>query len=249
MEDATDFQARIRGLEQQLEQTKAKAGPSTFDTYQTPLNTRYCSAEMSKLFSQRSRHSTWRKLWLYLAESERELGIETITPEALEQMRSHLEVSDADFELARVEEKKRRHDVMAHVHAFGAVAPAAAGIIHYGVSIWDGRLVFSLLCLKWLFLFTPTVGSSHTDPARRVLCQQPLTVIVSHRQRAATSLIMRSWCLCEMQWIFCFRSWRRSYRIWQDSLWSTKGYLPWPTRIFNQVRMEIYYDTSSPRVC
>lgn len=106
---------------------------SGFDTYQTPLTGRYCSSELKQLFSQRSRHSTWRKLWLYLAESEKELGIDTITPEALEQMRAHLEVSDSDFEVARVEEKRRRHDVMAHVHAFGAVAPAAAGIIHYGV--------------------------------------------------------------------------------------------------------------------
>ena len=70
---------------------------------------------------------------LTLAESEQELGIKTITPEALEQMKAHLQVSDEDFQVARVEEKKRRHDVMAHVHAFGAVAPAAAGIIHYGV--------------------------------------------------------------------------------------------------------------------
>jgi adenylosuccinate lyase len=89
---------------------------------------------MSQLFSQRSRHSTWRKLWLYLAQSEKELGIDTITSEALQQMEAHLEVTDEDFEVARVEEKRRRHDVMAHVHAFGAVAPAAAGIIHYGVS-------------------------------------------------------------------------------------------------------------------
>jgi adenylosuccinate lyase len=131
----TDIETQVRELQQQLEQMKAKAGSSVFDTYQTSLTARYCSAEMSQLFSQRSRHSTWRKLWLFLAESERELGIETITPEALEQMRCRLEVSDADFEVARVEEKKRRHDVMAHVHAFGAVAPAAAGIIHYGVSI------------------------------------------------------------------------------------------------------------------
>ena len=110
------------------------AGPSPFDTYQTSLTTRYCSKEMSQLFSQRSRHSQWRKLWLLLAESEKELGIDTITEEAIEQMRQHLTVTDEDFEVARVEEKKRRHDVMAHVHAFGAVAPAAAGIIHYGVS-------------------------------------------------------------------------------------------------------------------
>jgi adenylosuccinate lyase len=90
---------------------------------------------MSQLFSQRSRHSTWRSLWLYLAESEKELGIETVTEEALQQMRDHLVVSDSDFEVARVEEKRRRHDVMAHVHAFGEVAPKAAGIIHYGVRL------------------------------------------------------------------------------------------------------------------
>lgn len=130
-----DVEALTQQLEQQLAQLKAKAGPSVYDTYQTSLTGRYCSPEMARLFSQRSRHSTWRKLWLYLAESERELGIETITAEALEQMKAHLEVSDDDFEVARVEEKKRRHDVMAHVHAFGAVAPAAAGIIHYGVGI------------------------------------------------------------------------------------------------------------------
>ena len=108
---------------------------SAFDTYQTSLTGRYCSPEMSRLFSQRSRHSTWRKLWLFLAQSEKELGIDTITAEALEQMQSHLILSDADFEVAKVEEKRRRHDVMAHVHAFGAVAPAASGIIHYGVSV------------------------------------------------------------------------------------------------------------------
>ncbi|KAK1983670.1 adenylosuccinate lyase [Colletotrichum cereale] len=110
------------------------AGPSPYDTYQTSLTARYCSPDMARLFSQRSRHSQWRKLWLLLAESERELGIQTITPEALDQMRQHLEVTDQDFEVAKVEEKIRRHDVMAHVHAFGAVAPAAAGIIHYGAT-------------------------------------------------------------------------------------------------------------------
>jgi adenylosuccinate lyase len=81
---------------------------SQYDTYQTSLTSRYCSLEMSKLFSPRSRHSTWRKLWLGLAESERELGIDTITPKALEQMRAHLHVTDEDFEIARIKEKRRR---------------------------------------------------------------------------------------------------------------------------------------------
>src|SRR4051812_48064052 len=112
------------GNAQQAGGAKGQSGPSPFDTYQTSLTARYCSPEMSRLYSQRSRHSQWRKLWLLLAESEKELGIDTITDEALEQMRQHLEVSDDDFEVARVEEKRRRHDVMAHVHAFGAVAPA-----------------------------------------------------------------------------------------------------------------------------
>ncbi|KAJ2969267.1 hypothetical protein NQ176_g8756 [Zarea fungicola] len=110
------------------------SGNSPFDSYQTSLTTRYCSPAMSQLFSQRSRHSTWRKLWLGLAECERELGIDTITDEALEQMKANLVISDQGFEVARVEEKSRRHDVMAHVHAFGVDAPAAAGIIHYGAT-------------------------------------------------------------------------------------------------------------------
>jgi adenylosuccinate lyase len=124
-------------IQRQISDMKKSIGSPVFDTYQTSLTGRYCSKEMSQLFSQRSRHSVWRKLWLYLAESEKELGIDTISEEALKEMRDHLVVTDEDFEIARVEEKKRRHDVMAHVHAFGQVAPKAAGIIHYGVStIW-----------------------------------------------------------------------------------------------------------------
>ncbi|KAI8666378.1 Adenylosuccinate lyase [Fusarium keratoplasticum] len=128
-----DHQKQIEELQQQLQKLQAQNNPQ-YDGYQTSLTTRYCSAAMSNLFSQRSRHSTWRKLWLGLAESEKELGIDTISAEALEEMRAHLTVTDSDFEVARVEEKIRRHDVMAHVHAFGAVAPSAAGIIHYGAT-------------------------------------------------------------------------------------------------------------------
>ncbi|GAO13506.1 hypothetical protein UVI_02016170 [Ustilaginoidea virens] len=136
MADQTeDAQAQIQELQDKIKQLQLQAQApqkSPYDTYQTSLTSRYCSNEMTSLFSQRSRHSTWRKLWLGLAEAEASLGIDVITPKALEQMRAHLTVSDEDFETARIEEKRRRHDVMAHVHAFGIVAPAAAGIIHLG---------------------------------------------------------------------------------------------------------------------
>ncbi|KAJ4246283.1 hypothetical protein ACHAPJ_011747 [Fusarium lateritium] len=165
------------------------AAPSPFDTYQTSLTTRYCSKEMSQLFSQRSRHSQWRKLWLLLAESEKELGIDTITSEALEQMREHLTVTDEDFETARIEEKKRRHDVMAHVHAFGVVAPAAAGIIHYGatscyvtdnaelVLMRDGidillpklaKVINNLAKFAMEWKSTPTLAYTHLQPAQLI---------------------------------------------------------------------------------
>ena len=107
-DDNQDAQKQSVELQQELQRTRAQ-GNQHFDTYQTSLTTRYCSAAMSNLFSQRSRCSTWRRLWLHLAESERALGIETITLEALDEMRAHLHVTDSDFEVARVEEKRRRH--------------------------------------------------------------------------------------------------------------------------------------------
>ncbi|KAL3484478.1 Cullin repeat-like-containing domain protein [Aspergillus germanicus] len=81
----------------------------------------------------KNRFSTWRQLWLWLAESEKELGL-AITDEAIEQMRNHTTIKDEEFKVAAEEEKRRRHDVMAHVHAYGQVAPAAAGIIHWGAT-------------------------------------------------------------------------------------------------------------------
>lgn len=105
-----DIRIQTMPLQQELQQQiQAKRSPTKFDTYQTSLTGRYCSTAMSQLFSQRSRHSTWRKLWLYLAQSEKELGIEAITIEALEEMNAHLQVTDSDFEIARIEEKRRRH--------------------------------------------------------------------------------------------------------------------------------------------
>lgn len=104
---------------------------SNNDIYQTPLASRYASEEMAQLFSNKTRFRTWRQLWVWLAKAEKQLGL-PISDEAITQMEAHLDLTEEDFKVAEEEEKRRRHDVMAHVHAFGQVAPAAAGIIHWG---------------------------------------------------------------------------------------------------------------------
>ncbi len=101
-------------------------------TWASPLAGRYAAREMRELFGEQRRIETWRKLWIALAEAEHELGLTQITSEALEQMRRF--VSDINFEVAAEREKQVRHDVMAHVHAYGLQAPAAAGIIHLGAT-------------------------------------------------------------------------------------------------------------------
>ncbi|GMF60878.1 unnamed protein product [[Candida] boidinii] len=107
---------------------------SSNDKYSTPLSSRYASEEMSKLFSLRTRFSTWRKLWYNLAIAEQSLGLSVITNEAIEQMSKNLIISDEEIEDAKKEEAIVRHDVMAHVHTFGKTCPAAAGIIHLGAT-------------------------------------------------------------------------------------------------------------------
>lgn len=100
-------------------------------TWSSPLAERYASAAMLRLWSPASRYGLWRRLWLALAESERELGVD-ISEAALAEMRAHLD--DIDFDAVAKYEKRFRHDVMAHVHAFGDVAPAARGVIHLGAT-------------------------------------------------------------------------------------------------------------------
>lgn len=99
--------------------------------YQSPLGTRYASKEMSYLFSMQAKHSTWRKLWVALAEAQKELGL-NISNEQIEELKEHVE--DVDFEVAEAYEKKFNHDVMAHIHAYGDVCPKARPIIHLGAT-------------------------------------------------------------------------------------------------------------------
>ena len=104
---------------------------TSHDQYSHPLSERYASHEMQQIFSPRKRFGTWRRLWLALAESEAELGID-ISDTALEQMRAVLD--SLDLERAAEYERRFRHDVMAHVHLFGDDAPEAKGIIHLGAT-------------------------------------------------------------------------------------------------------------------
>jgi adenylosuccinate lyase len=103
----------------------------TDDRWRSPLGSRYASPAMQTLWGERHRIGLWRRLWLALAEAERELGLE-IPEQAIAQMRAHLD--DADLDLAARYERRFRHDVMAHIHAFGDQAPAARPYLHLGAT-------------------------------------------------------------------------------------------------------------------
>ncbi|HWL39621.1 MAG TPA: adenylosuccinate lyase [Gemmatimonadaceae bacterium] len=158
------------------------------DTYSSPLADRYASAAMLKLWSPATRHGLWRRLWIALAEAEKELGVD-IPSEAIAQMQRG--VDEIDFDAVAAYEKRFRHDVMAHVHAFGDVAPAAKRFIHLGATsafVTDNAdlilmrrgisLLRTRICdvLRSLAAFAeewrdqPTLGYTHLQPA------QPTTV-------------------------------------------------------------------------
>lgn len=161
---------------------------NNLDRYVHPLADRYASREMQAIFSPGHRFGCWRRLWLALAEAEQEMGL-PVSDEALAQMRAGLD--DLDLEKAAEYEKRFRHDVMAHVHLFGEVAPAAKGIIHLGATsafvgdntdLIQHREALTLIrnrivrCVAALAVFAkehralPTLGYTHLQPA------QPTTV-------------------------------------------------------------------------
>lgn len=157
---------------------------SEYSDYRSPLATRYASKEMRYNFSEQNKFSTWRKLWIYLAKAEMELGL-AITPEQVAEMEAH--ANDIDFEAAAKEEKATRHDVMAHVHVFGNQCPKAAPIIHLGATscyVGDNtdlivlRQGFDILLPKlanvlsrlakfaMMYRELPTLGYTHLQPAQ-----------------------------------------------------------------------------------
>lgn len=157
-----------------------------YDIYENPLCTRYASVEMQKIFGDRHRIGLWRKLWLSLAESEKELGL-PISDEQLNEMRAHLVPTDEEFMEAAQREKLVSHDVMSHIYAFGQTCPTAKPIIHLGATscfVTDNseliQIYEALMRIKMLlkdvigelcdfavkYADTPCVGYTHFQPAQ-----------------------------------------------------------------------------------
>ena len=157
-----------------------------YDRYESPLITRYASVSMQQLFSAQRRAETWRRLWLALAKTEHELGL-PITEEQIRDLEAHL--TDIDFDCISHREKEVRHDVMAHIYAYGKAAPSAAGIIHLGATSCyvtdNGDLILYREGLRMLrdklrsllavladfadrYKALPTLGYTHYQPAQLV---------------------------------------------------------------------------------
>lgn len=159
-----------------------------YEVYDSPLVTRYASREMAELFSERTRIRTWRRLWLALAQAEHRAGL-SVTAKQIRQLERTID--DIDFAAAARYEKRLRHDVMAHLHAWGDLAPDARGIIHLGatsayivdnadliimrnalrlVAGWLATVIDALAAFARKYRSLPTLGFTHFQPA------QPTTV-------------------------------------------------------------------------
>jgi len=156
------------------------------NTYESPLNSRYASREMQELFSPDMKFRTWRRLWIALAEAEKELGL-NITDEQINELKKYKD--DINYDVAEEKEKEFRHDVMAHIHAYGEQCPNARAIIHLGATscyVGDNTDIIimtealKLLKKKLLAVIAgladfalkykdlPTLGFTHYQPAQLV---------------------------------------------------------------------------------
>ena len=156
------------------------------DSYESPFCTRYASKQMQQLFSADTRYQTWRKLWVELARAQSELGL-PVTPEQVAELEAH--ITDIDYEAERAKEKEIRHDVMAHIYAYGLVCPNAKGIIHLGATscyVTDNAdliiyrdallsvrasmltVIGNLAAFADKYKALPTLGYTHLQPAQLV---------------------------------------------------------------------------------
>ncbi|MBE6071014.1 MAG: adenylosuccinate lyase [Clostridium butyricum] len=186
------------------------------DLYSTPLNSRYASKEMSFIFSDDMKFTTWRKLWVALAESEKELGL-NITDEQIKELKDN--ITNINYEEAAKREKEVRHDVMSHVYAYGLQCPSAKGIIHLGATscyvgdntdviimrdaleLIKSKIVTVLNHLKNFaieYKDMPTLGFTHFQPAqlttvgkRATLWMQDLVMDVENIEFVLSTLKLR----------------------------------------------------------
>jgi len=156
------------------------------NTYESPFNSRYASKEMQELFSPDMKFKTWRRLWIALAEAEKELGL-NITDEQINELKKYKD--DINYDVAEIKEKEFRHDVMAHIHAYGEQCPNARAIIHLGATscyVGDNTDIIimtealKLIKKKLLAVIArlsdfalkykdlPTLGFTHYQPAQLV---------------------------------------------------------------------------------
>ena len=188
------------------------------DRYESPLSSRYASDEMLRLFSAETRIRTWRRLWVALARAEHKLGL-PVTAEQVAELEANIE--NIDFAAAEAREKEVRHDVMAHVYAYGLAAPSAAGIIHLGATscyVTDnadiilyrdalrnlrGKLlavVKSLSEFATEYRSLPTLGYTHYQPAQLVTVGKRASLWM---QDFMTDLEELDWVLSTMKLLGC----------------------------------------------
>lgn len=167
------------------------------NTYETPLNSRYASKEMQYLFSPDFKFKTWRRLWIALAESEMELGL-NITQEQIDELKAHAD--DINYEVAAEREKLVRHDVMSHVYAYGVQCPKAKGIIHLGATscyVGDNtdiitmtealKLIRKISSISWTS-FQSLLSNTRICPASALLIFSLLSRQLSERELRSGSM-------------------------------------------------------------
>ncbi len=173
-----------------------------YNNYQSPFSERYASKEMCRLFSDQYKFSVWRKLWIALAEAEMELGLKTITLEQIEEMRRFQDT--INFDRAREFEKKFRHDVMSHVHAYGEQCPKARPIIHLGATSAYVQDNTELIQMRegMHIIFAKLVNVVNILSIHAMACKDQPTLSFTHFQSAQPTTVGKRMCLWTQDWVF-----------------------------------------------
>ncbi|CAD5113630.1 DgyrCDS2792 [Dimorphilus gyrociliatus] len=189
----------------------------TYRKYRSPLTARYASREMSENFGELKKFITWRRLWLWLAEAEKEVGLKInvdgkmrgITDDEIQELKDNLK--NIDFEMAKSEERKRKHDVMAHVHTYAAACPKAGAIIHLGAtSAYVGDNTDLILMRDGINILLPKLARC-IDRLKNTAIKykdQP-TLGLTHLQPAQLTTVGKRCCLWLQDFLMDLRNFQR----------------------------------------